>query len=94
MLRRNVWNYDNLIFSNGCKTCSLTRAAEKMHVSQSTITLSIKKPEDELAMLLFDRSLKQLSLTTEGVVFLQELRGHRSFGVYHGKCRPQPKAMI
>jgi hypothetical protein len=24
MLRRNVWNYDNLIFSNGCKTCSIT----------------------------------------------------------------------
>jgi len=60
-------------FQMVAKTKNITRAAEQLHVSQSTITLSIQKLEDELSVLLFDRSQKQLSLTTEGHVFVQKV---------------------
>nr|WP_092074144.1 LysR family transcriptional regulator [Dendrosporobacter quercicolus]NSL47734.1 LysR family transcriptional regulator [Dendrosporobacter quercicolus DSM 1736]SDM78844.1 DNA-binding transcriptional regulator, LysR family [Dendrosporobacter quercicolus] len=55
------------------KLRSITRAAEQLHVSQSTVTLAIQKLEDSLAIQLFDRSQKQFSLTTEGQVFLQSV---------------------
>lgn len=60
-------------FQMVAKTNSITRAAEQLHVSQSTVTLAIQKLEDELGSLLFDRSQKQLSLTTEGHVFVQKV---------------------
>jgi DNA-binding transcriptional LysR family regulator len=60
-------------FQMVAKLSSITRAAEQMHVSQSTITLAIQKLEDDLDVLLFDRSQKQLSLTPEGHVFLQNV---------------------
>lgn len=55
------------------KLHSITRAAEQLHVSQSTVTLAIQKLEDSLDIQLFDRSQKQLSLTAEGQVFLQSV---------------------
>jgi DNA-binding transcriptional LysR family regulator len=55
------------------KLHSITRAAEHLHVSQSTVTLAIQKLEESLDIQLFDRSQKQLSLTTEGHVFLQSV---------------------
>ncbi len=57
-------------FQTVAKLSNITRAAEQMHVSQSTITLAIQRLEDELDVLLFDRSQKQLSLTVEGQAFL------------------------
>ena len=50
------------------KLNNITRAAEQLHVSQSTITLAIKRLEDEVDMQLFDRSQKNFVLTTEGRV--------------------------
>lgn len=49
---------------------NITRAAERLHVSQPSITKSIKKLERELNVQLFDRSQKNLVLTPEGSVFL------------------------
>jgi len=49
---------------------NITRAAERLRVSQPNITVAIKKLESELGIQLFDRSQKQLSLTPEGAVFL------------------------
>ena len=49
---------------------NITRAAERLRVSQPNITVAIKKLEAELGIQLFDRSQKQLSLTPEGAVFL------------------------
>lgn len=51
------------------KLNNITRAAEQLHVSQSTVTLAIKRLEDEVDMQLFDRSQKNFVLTTEGRVF-------------------------
>ena len=52
------------------KLNNVTRAAEQLHVSQSTVTLAIQKLEENLGLQLFDRSQKQFSLTPEGHVFL------------------------
>lgn len=60
-------------FQMVAKTNNITRAAEQLHVSQSTVTLAIQKLEDELGVQLFDRSQKQLSLTAEGRVFVQKV---------------------
>lgn len=52
---------------------NITRAAERLNVSQPNITVAIKKLEAELGIQLFDRSQKQLSLTPEGTVFLNRI---------------------
>ncbi len=52
---------------------NITRAAERLGVSQPNITVAIKKLETELGIQLFDRSQKQLSLTPEGEVFLSRI---------------------
>mgnify|MGYP000733353849 FL=1 len=57
-------------FQMAARLRNLTRAAERLHVSQPNVTVAIKKLEHELGIQLFDRSQKQLSLTPEGIVFL------------------------
>jgi DNA-binding transcriptional LysR family regulator len=52
---------------------SITRAAERLHVAQPSITVAIRKLEEELGVKLFDRSQKQLALTAEGTVYLQRV---------------------
>lgn len=52
---------------------NITRAAQRLRVSQPNITVAIKKLEAELGIQLFDRSQKQLSLTPEGKVFLKRI---------------------
>ena len=52
---------------------NITRAAQKLKVSQPNITVAIKKLEAELEVKLFDRSQKQLTLTPEGTVFLKRI---------------------
>jgi LysR family transcriptional regulator, cyn operon transcriptional activator len=53
---------------------SFTRAAERMHVTQSTLSHQIKQLEDELGHALFDRIGKRVVLTEAGEMFL----GHAS----------------
>lgn len=57
-------------FQMAARLKNITRAAERLRVSQPNITVAIKKLESELGIQLFDRSQKQLSLTPEGSVFL------------------------
>ena len=57
-------------FQMASRLKNITRAAERLRVSQPNITVAIKKLEAELGIQLFDRSQKQLSLTPEGAVFL------------------------
>ncbi len=52
---------------------NITRAAERLRVSQPNITVAIKKLEAELGIQLFDRRQKHLSLTPEGEVFLSRV---------------------
>ena len=52
---------------------SVTKAAYFLHVSQPSVTVSIHKLEEELGVTLFDRSLRQLTLTAEGQIYLQRV---------------------
>lgn len=52
---------------------NITRAAERLHVAQPSITVAIKKLEEELGVQLFDRSQKKIVLTAEGQVFLHRV---------------------
>ena len=60
-------------FQTASRLKNITRAAQKLKVSQPNITVAIKKLEAELGILLFDRSQKQLTLTPEGAVFLKRI---------------------
>ena len=60
-------------FQMASRLRNITRAAERLRVSQPNITVAIKKLEAELGIQLFDRSQKQLSLTPEGTVFLNRI---------------------
>ncbi len=60
-------------FQMASRLKNITRAAQRLKVSQPNITVAIKKLESELGILLFDRSQKQLSLTPEGAVFLSRI---------------------
>ena len=48
---------------------SVTRAAEKLHVTQSALSSRIAALEEELDVLLLDRRDKQFRLTAAGVRF-------------------------
>lgn len=60
-------------FQTVCRFNNITRAAEILHVSQPSVTNSIHKLESELGITLFDRSKKQIRLTSEGKVFLERV---------------------
>lgn len=60
-------------FQMASRLKNITRAAERLNVSQPNITVAIKKLESELGIQLFDRSQKQLSLTPEGAIFLNRI---------------------
>lgn len=52
---------------------SITKAADRLHVAQPSVTVAIQKLERELGVTLFDRSQKNLVLTLEGQAFRQRV---------------------
>lgn len=53
-------------FKVAAQTGNMSRAAAELHISQPTLTVAIKKLEEELQVLLFERSKKGITLTTAG----------------------------
>lgn len=49
-----------------------TKAAEQLHMSQPSISVSIQKLEEELGVKLLERDNKKVVLTREGAIFLRE----------------------
>ena len=61
------------------KTGSFSRAAKKLYISQSSLSLTIKNLEKNLGFIIFDRSTSPISLTREGkinVEYLEEIQEH------------------
>ncbi|HSW19846.1 MAG TPA: LysR substrate-binding domain-containing protein [Ramlibacter sp.] len=53
-------------FEAVAETLNFTRAAERLHVTQSTVSHQIKQMEDELGVALFDRVGKKVRITEAG----------------------------
>ncbi|MBF5007158.1 LysR substrate-binding domain-containing protein [Diaphorobacter caeni] len=53
---------------------SFTRAAERLHTSQPSLSEQIRNLEDALGLTLLTRSPRKVELTAVGVVFLEEAR--------------------
>ena len=51
-----------------------TKASEKCHVAQPTLTLQVKKLEEEISTVLFDRSKKPIRTTPMGDIFIAKAR--------------------
>jgi DNA-binding transcriptional LysR family regulator len=56
------------------ETENVGRAAQLLHISQSPLSRQIKQLEDQLGVLLFERSKKRIRLTQEGRDLLGEAR--------------------
>ena len=54
------------------KELHFTRAAEKLHISQPTLSHQIKVLENEVGALLFDRIGKKISLTEAGKILYEQ----------------------
>lgn len=62
------------VFSKVAETGNITKAAEKLYVSQPAITKSIKQLEEALGGTLFIRTKKGVELTEEGRVLYQHVK--------------------
>src|SRR5699024_10147804 len=51
-----------------------TKAASALHISQPSLSAAIKKLEEEVGLILIDRSKRQLQITREGQILYQESR--------------------
>ncbi len=68
-------NFKHLRYFHAVSTHgSVTAAAEFLHVSQPAVSTQIRKLEDSLGHLLFDRSGRGMELTPEGRVVLEYAR--------------------
>ena len=61
-----------LTLENIVKYGSFKSAAEAMHKSQPSLTMAIKKLEDEYDILIFDRSGYRPKLTSNGETFYKK----------------------
>ena len=53
---------------------NLTRAAQKLYISQPTLTKYITRLEQDLGVQLFDRTVQPIRITRAGQVFIEEMQ--------------------
>ena len=59
-------------FAAVCETLNFRKAADKLHISQPSLSASIQKLEEELDVKLLYRDNKRVMITREGSVFYKE----------------------
>ncbi|MCZ8511565.1 LysR family transcriptional regulator [Paenibacillus filicis] len=57
-----------------CEELHVTKAAEKLGISQPTLSLQLRAMEEELGTLVFDRIGKRIALTEAGMILLKYAR--------------------
>ena len=62
------------VFASAARHLSFARAAEELHLTQPAISMQIKELEGAVGLPLFDRSGRQVALTTPGEYFLVHAR--------------------
>ncbi|MER2514548.1 MAG: LysR family transcriptional regulator [Nitrosomonas ureae] len=91
---RNWINYHHLLyFKLIAEEDSVSKAAEKLRLSQSTLSAQLKQFEDTLGVKLFERHHKKLVLTDQGKVTLEYAKnifsmGNELFEVLNDKMTP------
>jgi len=60
------------IFREVAAQGSFSRAAEQLHMAQPAVSIAVRKLEEELGLMLFDRGGRRISLTAEGRTLLQQ----------------------
>jgi len=91
---KNWINYHHLLyFKMIAEEQSVSLAAEKLRLSQSTLSAQLKQFEDTIGVKLFDRSHKKLTLTDQGKVTLDYAKsifslGNELFEVLQDGIRP------
>lgn len=58
--------------------CSFSRAAEKLYVTQSSVSKQIRSLEDSWGLTLFNRKQGQIELTTAGKFMLEQMKFFKS----------------
>ena len=82
-------------FSALAGSLNFTRAAERLHVTQSTLSHQIKQLEDELGTQLLDRNSRRVTLTASGDAFLHyATRALQEIDRGLGVLREDPQAAI
>ncbi|GAA0591862.1 LysR family transcriptional regulator [Virgibacillus siamensis] len=61
-------------FATLVEETTYTRAAEKLHLTQPSLTASMKKLENELNFALIDKRYREFRLTNEGQILYQEAK--------------------
>ena len=60
-------------FQTVCEYNNITKAAEKLHVSQPSVSWAIKELEEELGVILFERNRNKIYLTDTGKFLLKRV---------------------
>ena len=55
-------------------TGNFSEAADKCNIGQSTLSTMIARLEDELGIMLLDRSTKPVTVTKEGLEMIKQMR--------------------
>ena len=63
-----------LYFNTVCEYMSLTKAAEKLRISQPALSSAIRLVEEECGVELFKHRANSISITDEGLVLRQEIQ--------------------
>lgn len=61
------------IFLEAARVCSFSKAAENLEITQSSVSQAIRKFEEHLGFLLFERDTRPLKLSKEGLALYSKL---------------------